>query len=111
MRAVEKGKSTEVKRRLYGTILLLGGVSRTPGLATFLEWRIASCWKLAPDSTEGIEKVEVMKLPGNMDPEGVSWQGGALLPTLDSSRELWITAKDWSLRGAMAAREACAFSW
>ena len=59
VRAVEKGKSTEVKRRLYGTILLLGGVGRTPGLARYLEWRISSCWKLAPDSTEGIERVEV----------------------------------------------------
>ena len=29
VRAVERGKSTEVKRRLYGAILLLGGVSRT----------------------------------------------------------------------------------
>ena len=37
--------------------------------------------------------------------------GRALLPSLESARELWITSKDWSLRGAMAAREACAFSW
>lgn len=53
VRAVEKGKSTEVKRRLYGTILLLGGGSRTRGLSTYLEWRVACCWRLAPDSTEG----------------------------------------------------------
>ncbi|KAL1496778.1 hypothetical protein AB1Y20_014366 [Prymnesium parvum] len=111
VRAVEKGKSTEVKRRLYGTILLIGGASRTAGLAPYLEWRVACCWRLAPDSTEGIERVEVVKLPANMSPEAVSWQGGALLPTLESARELWITQKEWSLRGAMAARESCAFSW
>ena len=38
VRMVERGKSTEVKRRMYGSILLLGGVSRTPGLAAYLEW-------------------------------------------------------------------------
>ena len=43
---------TQVKRRLYGTILLLGGVANTAGLATYLEWRISALWKLAPDSTE-----------------------------------------------------------
>ena len=29
---------TQVKRRMYGTILLLGSVSHTPGLAEYLEW-------------------------------------------------------------------------
>ena len=111
VRAVERGKSTEVKRRLYGAILLLGGVSRTEGLRTYLEWRISTCWKLAPDSTEGIERVEVARLPDNIDPETVSWRGGAVLPSLESARELWILQKDWALRGVMAAREACAFSW
>ena len=33
VRAVERGKSTEVKRRLYGTILLVGGGAHVPGLA------------------------------------------------------------------------------
>ena len=61
VRAVERGKSTEVKRRLYGAILLLGGVSRTRGLAEYLEWRVATCWRLAPESTEGIERVEVIR--------------------------------------------------
>ena len=38
VRMVERGKSTEVKRRMYGTILLLGSGSLTPGLAAYLEW-------------------------------------------------------------------------
>lgn len=32
----------QVKRRMYGTILLLGGVSHTPGLAAYLEWCAAA---------------------------------------------------------------------
>ena len=54
---------------------------------------------------------QVQRLPPHVAPEGVSWRGGAVLPTLDSARELWVLQKDWALRGAMAARETCAFSW
>jgi len=111
VRAVERGKSTEVKRRLYGTILLLGGGARTPGLVEYLEWRVACCWSLASDSTEGIERVEVVRLPPGTDPESVSWRGAATLPLLESGRGLWILRHEWEQRGALAARELCAFSW
>lgn len=111
VRAVEKGKSTEVKRRLYGTILLLGGVSETPGLNRYLEWRIATCWKLAPDSTEGIERVEVFKLPPNVSPDCLVWRGAVELTSLKSARSMWLMSEDWVVKGVMAARERCFFSW
>jgi len=111
VRAVERGKSTEVKRRLYGTILLLGGVSRTRGLSAYLEWRIATCWRLAPDSTEGIERVEVQRLPPGAEAETLVWRGGAALASLPSAKSMWILRLDWAQRGAMAARERCIFTW
>jgi len=111
VRAVERGKSTEVKRRLYSTILLLGGCARTPGLVEYLEWRLACCWGLASDSAEGIERVEVLRLPEGTDPENVIWRGAAMLPALESGRGLWIFQHDWEHRGTLAAREACAFAW
>ena len=111
VRSVERGKSTEVKRRLYGTILLLGGGARTPGLAEYLEWRIQCGWRIAMDSTEGIERVEVLRLPDGTEPESVAWRGAATLPELETGRALWILARDWERSGALAAREACAFSW
>ena len=101
----------QVKRRLYGTILLLGGVGRTPGLAQYLEWRIATCWTLAEDSTEGIERVEVVRLPLGTDPESVTWRGAAALPALPTARGLWIHRDEWAKWGTLAAREACAFPW
>ena len=73
--------------------------------------RIEKCWKLAPDSTEGIERVEVLKLPRGVAAEWLAWRGGALLAGLDGSTDLWITRRDWVERGVMAAREACAFAW
>lgn len=111
VRAVEKGRSTEVKRRLYGSILLLGGVARTPGLKEYLEWRLASCWKLAPDSTEGIERVEVAPLPAGVSPETLVWRGGAVLTSLEGARAQWVMAKEWRRVGVIAARAACGFSW
>lgn len=111
VRAVERGKSTEVKRRLYGTIVLLGGGARTPGLAEFLEWRVHCCWRIAMDSTEGIDKVEVVRLPVGTEPDCVVWFGAAVLPALETGRAMWILQKDWEKSGALAAREVCAFSW
>ena len=73
--------------------------------------RIEKGWRLAPDSTEGIERVEVVRLPRGVSGEWLAWRGAASLPTLDSAAELWITRKDWVQRGVMAAREACAFTW
>ena len=111
VRAVERGKSTEVKRRLYGTILLLGGGARTPGLAEYLEWRVHSCWRLAMDSTEGVERVEVVKLPEGTEPDSVAWRGAATLKDLETGRALWILRDEWERSGALAARERFAFSW
>ena len=111
VRAVERGKSTEVKRRLYGTILLLGGGARTPGLSEYLEWRISSLWAIAADAVEGIERVEVKRLPEGTDPESVSWRGAATLPVLESGRGLWIWREDWDKKGVLACREVCGFTW
>jgi hypothetical protein len=111
VRSVERGKSTEVKRRLYGTILLLGGCARTRGLAEYLEWRIMQCWRIAMEATEGIERVQVVRPPEGTEPESVTWRGAATLPQLESGRGLWILRTEWEARGALVAREACAFSW
>jgi len=111
VRAVERGKSTEVKRRLYGTILLLGGGARTPGLAEYLEWRVMSCWRIAMDSTEGVERVEVVRLPEGTEPDSVAWRGAAGLKDLETGRALWILKEDWERSGALAVREHAAFPW
>ena len=37
--------------------------------------------------------------------------GAATLPQLESGRGLWILRTEWEARGALVAREACAFSW
>ena len=73
--------------------------------------RIEKCWKLAPDSTEGIERVEVVRLPPGTDPESVVWRGAATLPALETGRGLWIVRDEWERGGALAARERCAFTW
>jgi hypothetical protein len=111
VRAVERGKSTEVKRRLYGTILLTGGVARTPGLARYLEWRISLLWKLAADATEGIERVEVPQLPAGVAPEALVWRGAATSVRMDAARPLWVLRSDWASLGVLAPKEFCAFTW
>ena len=109
-RCDERNRSSEVKRRLFGKILLLGGVARTAGLAQYLEWRIATCWQLAPETGgDGIERVEVATLP--CSPDALVWQGAALLPTMSTAREMWVLRHEWHGRGVASLREGCAFAW
>jgi actin-related protein 8 len=111
VRAVERGRSIEVKRRLYGAILLLGGVAFTPGLKQYLEWRLVGGWHLAPESAEGIERVEVAPLPIGVAPDCLVWRGGATLAGVESTRTQWVMRREWQRVGVLAARGACGFAW
>ena len=117
VRLVERGKATEVKRRLYSNVLLIGGCANTPGLAPYLEWRLSSCWKLGIEGSkgvqavEGIERIEVQKPPRGVAPDELVWQGGATLPALGGASKLWILQQEWERRGAQAARDVCPFAW
>ena len=91
--------------------MLLGGTTRTRGFKEYLEWRLTSCWHLAPESTEGIERVAVAPLPDGIEPDTAVWRGGANLSYLEAARGMWVLQTDWLRKGPMAARAAAGFAW
>ncbi|KAI3915451.1 hypothetical protein MKW92_031925 [Papaver armeniacum] len=83
----------DLQRKLFCSILLVGGVAKTTGLVPAVEERVLH----AIPSNEAIDTVEV--LPSRSDPTSLSWKGGAILAMLDFGREAWIHREDWIRNG------------
>ncbi|XP_043811070.1 actin-related protein 9 isoform X3 [Manihot esculenta] len=83
----------DLKRKLFCSIQLIGGVALTPGLTPAVEERVLH----AIPSNEAIDTVEVLQSRTN--PNFVSWKGGAILGILDFGRDAWIYREDWIRNG------------
>ncbi|KAL3727053.1 hypothetical protein ACJRO7_031888 [Eucalyptus globulus] len=83
----------DLKRKLFCTIQLIGGVALTEGLIPAVEDRVLH----AIPSNEAIDTVEVLQ--SRTHPTFVSWKGGAILGILDISRDAWIHRMDWIHNG------------
>lgn len=79
----------DLKRKLFCSIQLIGGVALTEGLIPAVEDRVLH----AIPSNEAIDTVEVLQ--SRTHPTFVSWKGGAILGILDISRDAWIHRMDW----------------
>ena len=98
----------EVKRRMYNSILLVGG-----GLANFekVESLLQEKVLLRKPQTNIPMDVNVITKPNGQDPGILAWKGGAVLSSLENAQELWITKSDWIKCGVRLLRENCAFLW
>eukprot|EP00252_Welwitschia_mirabilis_P012774 TRINITY_DN28261_c0_g1_i3.p1 TRINITY_DN28261_c0_g1~~TRINITY_DN28261_c0_g1_i3.p1 ORF type:complete len:592 (-),score=115.29 TRINITY_DN28261_c0_g1_i3:241-2016(-) len=83
----------DVEKKLFSSILLVGGVALTEGLVGTLEDKVLE----AIPSNESIETVEVLQ--HKSDPINAAWKGGAILGILDLNRESWIRRDDWVSNG------------
>ncbi|KAL1191303.1 Actin-related protein 9 [Cardamine amara subsp. amara] len=83
----------DLKRKLFSSIQLIGGVGSTKDLVSAVEERV----RQAIPPTEAIENVTI--LPSRADPAFVPWKGGALLGVLDFAREAWVQRKEWMENG------------
>ncbi|KAI6693438.1 hypothetical protein NL676_021148 [Syzygium grande] len=93
----------DLKRKLFCSIQLIGGVALSEGLIPL--------WKIVPivdsgvivqvlhaiPSNEAIDTVEVLQ--SRTHPTFVSWKGGAILGILDFGRDAWIHRMDWIHNG------------
>ncbi|KAB2599801.1 actin-related protein 9 [Pyrus ussuriensis x Pyrus communis] len=83
----------DLQRKLFCSILLIGGVALTRGLVPAVEERVLH----AIPSNEAIDTVEVLQSRSN--PTFVPWKGGAILGILDIGRDAWIHRDDWIRNG------------
>ncbi|KAM8829431.1 actin-related protein 8 isoform 3-T4 [Synchiropus picturatus] len=101
--------SDETKRKMYSSILVVGGGLMFPGAQEFLLHRIIN--KMPPSFRRLVDNVEVITRPKDMDPRLISWKGGAVLACLDTTQEMWIHLREWQRFGVRMLRERAAFVW
>lgn len=106
VRSIGKVGRLELKKKLFGALILSGGCGCIGGLAEILEERVQS--KIHP---EDAEKVEVVRNIKETDPRCLSWRGGAILSQLETSKDMWITRFEWMDSGTRLLKERCAFVW
>uniref|UniRef100_A0A3B4YQG9 Actin related protein 8 n=1 Tax=Seriola lalandi dorsalis TaxID=1841481 RepID=A0A3B4YQG9_SERLL len=101
--------SDETKRKMYSSILVVGGGLIFHGAQEFLLHRIIN--KMPPSFRRLVDNVEVITRPKDMDPRLISWKGGAVLACLDTTQEMWIHQREWQRFGVRMLRERAAFVW
>ncbi|XP_056128802.1 actin-related protein 8 [Lampris incognitus] len=101
--------SDETKRKMYSSILVVGGGLMFHGAQEFLLHRIIN--KMPPSFRRLVDNVEVIIRPKDMDPRLISWKGGAVLACLDTTQEMWIHHREWQRFGVRMLRERAAFVW
>ncbi|XP_066935887.1 actin-related protein 8-like [Clytia hemisphaerica] len=107
--SIEQCSNSETKRKMYSTILLIGGGLNFKGADNFLLKRVQA--RLPAHFNYLKEQMEVINRPKENDPRTAGWKGGGVLSILDSSQELWISRKEWNQYGVRILRERCAFQW
>lgn len=106
VRSIERCLSEDMKRKMYGSILLVGGGSKLSGLSKWLEQKIT----LQVRSGEQFSN-EVNVCVKEMDASMISWKGAAIMSCLESAPELWILAEEWQKFGLRILREKAIFMW
>ncbi|CAB1420015.1 unnamed protein product [Pleuronectes platessa] len=101
--------SDETKRKMYSSILVVGGGLMFLGAQEFLLHRIIN--KMPPSFRRLVDNVEVITRPKDMDPRLISWKGGSVLACLDTTQEMWIHQREWQRFGVRMLRERAAFVW
>ncbi|XP_006631111.2 actin-related protein 8 [Lepisosteus oculatus] len=101
--------SDETKKKMYSSILVVGGGLMFHRAQEFLQHRILN--KMPPSFRRVVENVEVITRPKDMDPRLIAWKGGAVLACLDTTQELWVYQQEWQRFGMRILRERAAFVW
>lgn len=125
-------KQSDLRKRLFGSILLAGGGSNIKGLSIALEKRLKE--KLSKDGTlrfdvtvfDGRGKVDeelaaaaavvkgsekIAGLDDDGDSASLSWKGGAVIALAEATGDMWIYRDEWEARDARAVRERVPFYW
>ncbi|KAF9908532.1 actin-like protein arp8 [Lobosporangium transversale] len=100
--------SEERSKKLYGSIILVGGGGMIKGFDRVLEDRL---FQALPATLTTVEKVEVLPSPRDMDPRLLVWKGGSVLSKLETAKEMWIKPLEWELMGRKVLRDKSLFVW
>ncbi|XP_025413832.1 actin-related protein 8 [Sipha flava] len=107
VQSIERLNSDDIKRKMYSSILVVGGGLKFEGACAWLKSKIS----LNAQQVYYGGHIEIINSPKDLDPQIVTWKGAAILAGLESSNELWITGKEWSSWSVRILKERAMFNW
>ncbi|KAG7163377.1 Actin-related protein 8-like 2, partial [Homarus americanus] len=105
--SIDRCQSDEMKRKMYSSILIVGGGAKFKSIGKWLQSRLALQIPVAYRP----EQIEIITRAKDMDPCMTAWKGAALMTCLEGSNELWIQQSEWNKHGVKILREKCPFIW
>jgi len=105
-RSIEMCAGEDLRRKMWSSVLLVGGGFRFSGAAAYLQARLAAL------AGPGVgPAVEVMVDCKDGEADWTSWRGAAVMASMESARELWIRPREWARHGQKILRERAPFPW
>ncbi|QIW95178.1 hypothetical protein AMS68_000696 [Peltaster fructicola] len=93
------------RRDLLGSIMLIGGASKTPQLGSFLEYQLRTALPQYP------KEILVAPPPKELDPEIIVWKGGSVFGKLRMTNDSWIGPLEYDRLGARILNYKCIWHW
>lgn len=107
LQSIDRCPNEDLKRKMYGCILVVGGGMKFSGIGTWLQNRIS----LQIPYLYRAEQLDIITNPRDMDPAMAAWKGASIISCLETAHELWITVNEWEKYGVRILRERAPFTW
>ena len=109
-------------KKMFNSILFVGGgLAKFPGAPEFLRDQLfATFYHLLPlmfnidlkASNFNLDNVNVLANARNLDPQVISWKGGAIACRLDTLvKDCWVSNAEWKWYGEVLLKDRVLFEW
>lgn len=99
------GSDDRRRRDLLGSIMVIGGASKTPNLGAYLEFQLRQALPQWP------KEILVAPPPKDLDPAILVWKGGSVFGKLRMTNDSWIGALEFDRLGARILNYKCMWHW
>jgi actin-related protein 8 len=105
--SINLASGTDERRRrdFLGSIMLIGGASKTPDLGAYLEMRLRAAMPQYP------KEILVVPPPRELDPAVLVWKGGSVFGKLRTTNDSWISPLEHDRLGARILNYKCMWHW
>jgi len=93
------------RRDLFGSIMCIGGGSKTPYLGPYLEARLRAAMPQFP------KEILVAPPPRELDPAVIVWKGGSVFGKLRMTNDSWISPLEYDRLGTRILNYKCIWHW
>ena len=105
--SIQHGSGIDERRRreFMGSIMLIGGASKTTNLGPYLEMKLRAAMPQYP------KEILVSSPPRELDPAVLVWKGGSVFGKLRMTNDSWIGALEYDRLGSRILNYKCMWHW